>query len=69
MKVEVEIHTCDLDGDHGTVEGLCLTCEKCGHEVEVFGTAAASAKRGAAMLREECPEGEENWYNVNWYSD
>ncbi len=62
--VAVDINFQDLDGDYGTVEGLCLTCEKCGHEVEVFGTGAASALRGAAMLREDCPLGERNFYDV-----
>lgn len=68
MKVGVEIHQIELENDDGRpVDGLCVSCEKCGHEVEVYGTGAASAKRGAAMLHEECPEGESNFYDVSWY--
>jgi hypothetical protein len=67
MKVEVTIDEDELEGDHGWVRGLRVTCERCGHSVEVFGTTDASARRGAAMLREECPEGEENYYDVAWY--
>lgn len=33
---------------------LVLTCEDCGHKVEVFGISIASQKRGAIMLREQC---------------
>jgi hypothetical protein len=68
MKVGVEINQIEMENDEGRpIEGICVTCEKCGHEVEVFGTSDASARRGAAMLREECPEGEDNYYDVSWY--
>lgn len=66
MRVEVDVEEEELDGDYGPVQGLRLTCDRCGHEVEVFGTEEASAKRGAVMLREECPNGEDNYYVVNW---
>lgn len=65
MKVAVDISECELEGDYGPVDGLCITCERCGHEVEVFGTSDASARRGGAMLREECPNGENNYYDVS----
>lgn len=65
MKVEVDIAYEDLEGDHGnTIEGVVLTCGKCGHSVEVFGTGEASIKRGCVMLREECPNGERNFYEA-----
>jgi hypothetical protein len=66
MQVNVEIEEDEFDGDHTTVAGLRVTCPRCGHEVEVFGTDERSAKRGAVMLREECPRGESNFYNVDW---
>lgn len=47
------------------VEDLRLTCRRCGHEVEVFGTDGDSARRGAVMLREECPNGEKNFYVID----
>jgi hypothetical protein len=53
----------ELDGDYGVcVPGLIVTCSRCGHSVEVFGTEEASVKRGAVMLREECPRGDKNFY-------
>lgn len=68
MRVDVEIHQIELENDEGRpVDGICVVCERCGHEVEVFGTTGASARRGAAMLREECPEGKNNYYDVSWY--
>lgn len=67
MKVAVDIDTIDVDGDYGQVEGLRLTCERCGHEIEVAGTHSASARRGAIMLREECPKGEINFYDVDFW--
>lgn len=67
MRVNVEIDLADVDGDCGQVEGLCLVCQRCGHEVEVAGVSIDSARRGAVMLREECPNGENNFYDVDYW--
>ena len=67
MKVAVDIVQEEVEGDYGYVDGIKLTCEHCGHEVQVFGTGSASARRGASMLREECPNGENNFYDIDWY--
>lgn len=66
MKVEATANETELDGDYGTVEGLTVTCARCGHEVEVFGTQDASRARATIMLRKECPRGEANFYDINW---
>jgi riboflavin synthase alpha subunit len=68
MHVSVDIDQVDVDGDYTSVDGLCLTCSKCGHSVEVFGTSEASAKRGAIMLREQCPNNESNYYDVDHWT-
>jgi hypothetical protein len=47
-----------------TVDGLEVTCAKCGHTVEVYGTHQQSAKRGGVMLSEDCLENERNFYVV-----
>ena len=65
MRITVEIYESTTEGDHGEVPCLNLTCTKCGHSVEVYGTEEASAKRGAIMLRDECPNGENNFYDVS----
>lgn len=64
MKVECEVEAVELEGDHATVDGVCATCTRCGHEVEVFGTSERSVRRGLATMREECPEGEDNFYTA-----
>jgi hypothetical protein len=65
MRVKVEIDHTDIDADYGSVDGLCLVCKRCGYEVGVAGTSGDSARRGAVMLREECPRGENNFYEVD----
>ena len=66
MRVSVTVEETELEGDTGPVDGLVLTCDRCGHAVEVFGVTGASARRGAVMLREECPNGQANFYVADW---
>ena len=65
MRVTVEIDESTTEGDYGEAPCLQLTCSRCGHQVEVFGTGSPSAKRGTIMLREDCPNGENNYYDVS----
>lgn len=68
MKVKAEIDEDYFPGDSGAdVAGLRVVCSRCGHSVEVFGQEERSAKRGARMLRDECPEGEDNYYELPDY--
>jgi hypothetical protein len=67
MKVEVEISHTDVEGDYGRTDGLCLVCQRCGHEVEVPGTGGPSARYGAALLGKQCPGDEKNFYDVNYW--
>ncbi len=62
MKVETAIEEADVDADYGTVFGLIVTCKRCGHSVKAGGAHEGSAARAAAMLRDECPRGERNFY-------
>jgi hypothetical protein len=64
-KVSTTKSDVDLDGDYGTVEGVEVTCDRCGHCEESFGTDEASLRRCAALLRENCPQGESNFYVVS----
>jgi len=52
----------EVESDTGVILGLVLTCSRCGHSVEVYGTEEASVRRGAVMLRDECPMGDRNFY-------
>lgn len=62
--------SCDVDYDHEVynpdtgrnVEGINVTCNRCGHSAECYGRSEASVRRALATLREECPEGERNYY-------
>jgi hypothetical protein len=65
MKVTTTIAYVDLDGDHGSVEGVEVTCDRCGHSEESFGTGDASLKRCALLLRENCPRNEKNYYELD----
>ncbi len=63
MKVKCESEEIELDGDgEDLVESICVSCTRCQHAVEVFGRSDRSIRRGLVMLREECPNGEQNFY-------
>lgn len=55
MLISIDIADEDLEGDYGTIPGLVITCSRCDHSVEVFGTEESSVKRGTAMLRATRP--------------
>ena len=62
-RVECEVEETDLDNDRGgTTPGVTATCTECGHTTESFGTGESSVKRCLALMREECPELEKNFY-------
>jgi hypothetical protein len=65
MLVTIDVTEEELEGDYGSVQGVILTCSRCGYSVEVFGTEENSVSRGAAMLRDECPSGESNYYKAS----
>ena len=63
MKVPCEIDEVDLENDRGkTMDGVMATCQRCQHWETSFGTGEGSVKRCLVMLRENCPEGEKNFY-------
>lgn len=57
-KVECEVFDIEIDGKPA-VEANCL---RCNHITRSFGTEEASVKRCLAMMRDECPNGESNFY-------
>jgi hypothetical protein len=63
-KVKAEVDEIYIEGDYTEVPSVSVTCSKCGHQVSVFGRSDASRRRGAVMLKEECPEGETNYYEI-----
>jgi len=63
-KISTTMAYVDLDGDYGTVEGIEVTCSKCGHSEESLGTDERSLMRCASLLRQNCPRRENNFYVV-----
>lgn len=67
VRVSVSVEEVDVEGDFGRqVPGLSVCCGRCQHTVEVFGTGQASFKRACATLRQECPQGENNFYTGDY---
>jgi hypothetical protein len=57
MRVTVVTAKTTVKDERGRkVEGIVLTCSRCGETVEVYGTSDASVKRGFVKLREACKE-------------
>lgn len=50
----------DLEGEN--VDAIVAECRKCGHETESFGRTEGSILRCLALMREDCPLGEKNFY-------
>ena len=65
-RVLADIDYEEVETENGyPTDGVRVTCTKCGHSVEVCGNSDASMRRGAFMLREECPRNENNFYEIN----
>lgn len=62
MRIECSVDEIELEGDYGTVDSVQVTCSRCQHETESFGTSEESIRRCLAFLREECPYKENNYY-------
>lgn len=63
MSVQCAVEYTELEGDSGrTVDGVVVTCQRCGHVTESYGQHAGSIRRCLALLREECPKGQHNYY-------
>ena len=63
--VECQIEETEVMNDSNHyVPGIMATCNVCSHTTESYGTSDASRKRCLALMREECPMGEKNFYKV-----
>lgn len=66
MRVRCEIEEGYTENDNGIeVESVTATCSECGHQTESFGTSDASIRRCLALMREECPEDANNFYEAD----
>ena len=74
-RINCECEIVELDGDvsgigprlndFGGIEGVVVTCSRCGNWEESYGTSEASVRRCCALLREGCPLGESNFYSAS----
>jgi hypothetical protein len=65
VRVLCEVEEDELETDDGgSIPGVIVACSRCGTTTESYGTSEASIKRCLALMRENCPEGERNWYFV-----
>lgn len=64
MMIECEIDLIELDGDFDTIPSVCVTCSRCGHETKSYGQHERSVRRCLALLHDECPNREANYYYV-----
>lgn len=56
----------DVDGDYGgSVDGVEVTCDRCGHSEQCAVTHEGSLRHCAFLIREDCPRGENNFYVVD----
>jgi hypothetical protein len=63
MRVKCKVVEDTDENDNGVeVECTIVTCLRCDHVTQSFGTSEASVKRCLALMREECPGDEENFY-------
>ncbi|MDE0359834.1 MAG: hypothetical protein OXI74_01565 [Rhodospirillaceae bacterium] len=62
--METKTTEIEMDGDYSQVEGVEVTCSRCDHSEQSYGTDERSVKRSAILLRENCPLGENNYYVV-----
>jgi len=63
MKIECDVDFLENEDDSGRmVKSVLATCPKCGHTTESFGHGEPSIKRCFALLGEECPNKENNFY-------
>ena len=62
-KVQCTIEDAYIANEYGTeVESVEATCQRCGHVAKCFGRSDGSRKRCLALMRAECPKGENNYY-------
>jgi hypothetical protein len=63
VRVEAEIDYDEVENENGhLVDVTTAACSRCDHTTESYGSSERSVRRCLALLREECPEGENNFY-------
>jgi hypothetical protein len=50
-------------------QGVVVTCGECGHQTESWGTGERSVRRCLALMGQECPKDEANYYHTEREDD
>jgi len=62
-RVRCDVEFGETENDNGVlVPSVEVICGRCNHSAVAYGDSSASVRRALVMLREECPEGEANYY-------
>lgn len=62
-RVQCEIVEDYLENDSGTsIESVIATCGRCGHVTKCYGRTDRSRQRCLVLMREQCPNEENNFY-------
>lgn len=75
MRTTGETVSCDVDfgeeeNDKGYMQARTLvTCGECSHSEKSWGDGPRSVKRCLVLLRENCPRGENNFYEASGGED
>jgi hypothetical protein len=64
MKVYCRIEDDEVEHEDSgrVVPGVVATCLRCGHVTKAYGTGEGSRKRCLCLMRDECPNAENNYY-------
>jgi hypothetical protein len=63
MRVTCSVEETEVENENEqSIPGVVVTCSRCGNETKSFGTSDRSIDRCLALLREECPKKEKNFY-------
>ena len=66
MKIPCSVHFTELENDDGQlIDAVSATCSRCDHETYSFGASDRSIGRCLVLMREGCPEHENNFHTSN----
>lgn len=63
-RIECDLVKFDKRTDGKSIPSVMVTCSKCGHQTESYGTHERSIRRCMALLAQECPNYESNYYTL-----
>jgi len=65
LKIECRLELVELENDNGReVDGIVVTCSRCGQKTQSYGQGPNSVKRCLALMREKCPDKLDAFYAI-----